>query len=52
MSKTGVEILENRISNVIEIHRKAEDVSNAEIIGLLEMMKLELFEQMEYEDEY
>lgn len=42
MSTIGVETLESRIRNVIDVHRDAEDVSNAEVIGVLEMMKLEI----------
>jgi len=52
MSKRTVEILENRISNVIDIHRKAEDITNAEVIGVLELIKLDLHDEMiEEEDE-
>lgn len=43
MSTIGVETFENRIRNVVDVHRDAEDISNAEVIGVLEMMKLEIF---------
>ena len=46
MSKIGVETLVNRISNVINIHRQAEDVTNAEVIGLLEIIKLDIYREM------
>lgn len=46
MSKIGVETLASRISNVINIHRQAEDVTNAEVIGLLEIIKLDIYKEM------
>ena len=56
MSSIGVDTLASRITNVIEIHRKAEDVTNAEVIGVLELIKMdlhdEMFEDAEDEDEY
>jgi len=44
MSKIAVETLLSRIENVIDIHRVAGDVTNAEIIGLLEMVKLAIYQ--------
>jgi len=52
MSKIGTETLQCRISNVIDIHRKAEDVTNAEVIGLLEIMKLDLYSEMADREDY
>ncbi|KKN74469.1 hypothetical protein LCGC14_0390890 [marine sediment metagenome] len=46
MSKIGVETLASRISNVINIHRQAQDVTNAEVIGLLEIIKLDIYKDM------
>lgn len=46
MSSVGVRTLGSRISNVIAIHREAQDVTNAEIIGLLEIIKLDLYTEM------
>ena len=51
MSNIGTETLESRVRNVIDIHRDAEDVTNAEVIGVLEMMKLEIFNDI-YEEEH
>lgn len=51
MSTIGVETLESRIRNVIDVHRDAGDVSNAEVIGVLEMMKLEIFTDV-YNEEH
>lgn len=51
MSKIGVETLANRISNVINIHRQAEDVTNAEVIGLLEIIKLDIYKDMPDDEE-
>ena len=51
MSKIGVFTLANRISNVIDIHRQAEDVTNAEVIGVLEIIKLDIYRETEDEDD-
>ena len=42
MGEVGVEALQNRISNIIDIHKKAVDLTNAEVIGVLEIIKLDL----------
>ena len=39
----GSDVLENRLRNLIDVHRDAHDLTNAEAIGVLEMMKLEIF---------
>lgn len=46
MSSISVDTLANRITNVIEIHRQAEDVTNAEVIGVLELIKLDIHQEM------
>ena len=46
MSTVGVETLQNRIDNVINIHRSAGDVTVAEVIGLLEIIKLDLYQEV------
>lgn len=46
MSSVGVQTLASRISNVIAIHREAEDVTNAEVIGLLEIIKLDMYQEI------
>ena len=52
MGKVGVDTLASRITNVIDIHRKAEDVTNTEVIGVLELIKMDLHREMiEDEDE-
>ena len=51
MSSIGVDTLTSRITNVIEIHRKAEDVTNAEVIGVLELIKMDLHDEMVEDDE-
>lgn len=52
MSNIGVDTLASRIANVIEIHKRAEDVTNAEVIGVLEIIKMDLHDEMiEDEDE-
>ena len=51
MGSVGVDTLVSRIANVIEIHRQAEDVTNAEIIGVLELIKMDLHEEMFEDDE-
>jgi hypothetical protein len=45
MSKESVEVLANRIENVIQIHRDAEDITISEIIGLLEIIKLDIYQE-------
>lgn len=50
MSEIAVDTLVNRIHNVIDIHRAAQDVTNAEIIGALEMIKLEIFTDIDYDE--
>ncbi len=43
-------ILQNRIENVIDVHR-GSGISIAEIIGVLEMVKLDMYEEaLEQED--
>jgi len=51
MSGIAVETLVNRIKNVIQIHRDARDVTNAEAIGVLEMIKLDLYQDALENDE-
>jgi len=43
MSEISVQTLVSRITNVIEIHQRAEDVTVAEVIGVLECIKLDLY---------
>ena len=45
MSKESVNILTNRIESVIRIHRNAEDITIGEVIGVLEIIKLDLFQE-------
>jgi len=51
MSKISVETLTNRIANVIDIHRKAEDITISETIGVLEIIKLDLYQEFLEEDD-
>lgn len=46
MSSIGVETFRCRLENVINVHRKAEDLTNAEVIGVLELIKLDLHKEM------
>ena len=46
MGETGVAALQSRISNIIEIHKNAEDLTNAEVIGVLEIIKLDLYNEI------
>lgn len=46
MGEVGVEALQSRISNIIEIHKEAEDITNAEAIGVLELIKLDLHHEI------
>jgi len=47
----AVETLVNRLETVIDLYRDTDSISNAEIIGVLEIMKLNLFMEAEEEDE-
>lgn len=51
MSKQSLETFRNRVENVIDIHRKAEDLTNAEVIGVIEMIKLDLHAEILDESE-
>ncbi len=51
MGKQAVETFRNRLENVIEIHAKAEDLTNAEVIGVLELIKMDLWNKMVTDDE-
>lgn len=52
MSRVGTEILRCRINNVIEIHKTAGDITVAEAIGLLEIMKLDLYNEIAESEDY
>lgn len=46
MGVVGVQALQDRISTVITIHKEAEDLTNAEVIGVLELIKLDLHHEI------
>ena len=51
MSKIAVDTLQSRIENVIKIHREAKDITFGELIGVLEIIKMDIYkEQTEDED--
>ena len=50
MSKIAVETLVNRIEQVIQIHRDAEDLTIGEVIGILEIIKLDLYQETVEQD--
>ncbi len=53
MSEVGVNRLENRINSVIDLHRNDDSVSIAEIIGLLEIIKQDMYRELfDDEDDY
>lgn len=51
MGTIGVEAFQSRIERIISIHASAEDISNAEAIGVLEMMKLNLYIEAKKEED-
>lgn len=51
MGTIGVEAFQSRIERIISIHASAEDISNAEAIGVLEMMKLDLYIEAKKEED-
>ena len=51
MGAVGVQALHSRITNIIELHKEAEDITKAEVIGVLEIIKLDLYQEIAGEDE-
>ena len=47
----AVDTLVNRLETVIDLYRDNESITHAEVIGVLEIMKLNLFMEAEEEDE-
>jgi hypothetical protein len=43
MNVAASNILKNRIENAIQVHREAGDLSCAEVIGVLDMIKLDIY---------
>lgn len=43
--------MQDRITNIIEVHKEAEDITNAECIGVLEIIKLDLYREIAGVDE-
>ena len=50
MGVVGIDALQNRIEQVIQIHRDAGDVTRGEIVGVLEIIKLDIYAEV-YEDD-
>jgi hypothetical protein len=46
VGNNGCDALQSRIWNIIEIHKDAEDLTNAEVIGVLELIKLDLHHEI------
>lgn len=44
--KMGTQVLVDRVSNVIQISKDAGDITNAEAIGALEIIKLDLYSEI------
>jgi len=51
MGEVGTQALQDRITNIIEVHKEAEDITNAECIGVLEIIKLDLYREIAGVDE-
>ena len=52
MGNMAVTALVDRIRNVIQLNRDAGDISHAEVIGALEIIKLDIYQEMqEIEDD-
>lgn len=51
MSKQSIETFRNRIENVIEVHIQAEDLTIAETIGVLELIKMDLWNNIRDEED-
>ncbi len=52
MSEAGTETLVSRIRQVIKIHASAKDITFAETIGVLEIIKADVIEEMREGEEY
>jgi len=51
MSEIGVDALQSRIANIIEIHKEAEDLTKAEVLGTLLIIMLDLYQEIAAESE-
>ena len=52
MGIDGARVLRNRIENAIEVHHQSQDVTVFEVMGVLEVIKLNIYERyLEEEDE-
>ena len=47
----AVDTLLSRIWKVIDIHKEAEDVTNIEILGILELLKLDVYREIRQKEE-
>ena len=51
MSRAAVETFVDRMEKIVKIHMDAGDLTNAEVIGALEMLKLDIYMGIPVEDE-
>ena len=51
MSSVAVIALVDRVRNVIQLNRDAGDITHAEIIGALEIIKLDIYKEMQEVDD-
>ena len=51
MNELAIDIFRNRLENVINVQRQSESLSNAEVVGVLELIKLDLYTEMMEPDE-
>ena len=51
MSVSGIDAFTSRVRNVLQVHRTAGDLTNAQAIGCLEMLKLDIYQETVTDDE-
>ncbi len=51
MSKVAVQSFVSRVSNIIDLYRNNESITIAEMIGAIEIIKLDLYLEQVEEDE-
>ena len=47
----AVDTLSSRIWKVIDIHKEAEDLTNVEILGVLELIKLDIYREVRQKED-
>ena len=51
MSEAGTRTLSSRLENVINLHRDNDDVSYAEVLGVLEFLKFDILNELKGQED-